>query len=140
MKFAQKLLSDDKLWTWFFQAKYVKGNNLICSLPNVKGDQIVNFFLKEGESSQTQVYRHLVDLPKEVRGMIRLDKLGMPLWHFQLACFMILVCFIVLLYSLLFGCGLFSTSSWIFFRCFLFYLVCFELVVLLVTTIFILHK
>lgn len=39
MKFACRLLSDDSLWNRFFEAKYVKGDHLICSPPNAKGSR-----------------------------------------------------------------------------------------------------
>lgn len=44
-------------------------------------NQITDFFANLGERQELN-YLHIDDLPKNARGMIRLDRLSLPNWQF----------------------------------------------------------
>lgn len=53
-------------------------------------NQIANFLTINGEGDKTYKYLHFDDLPKEVCGMLLLDKLGLSYWQLQI--FVIVCC------------------------------------------------
>lgn len=47
-----------------------------------EGNWIADFLARNGEDGKTHTYMQFNEMPKEVRGMLCLDKLGLPTWHF----------------------------------------------------------